>query len=52
MRTSLTVGGLVWLTWVGLVASRASAGLLTVDEAVELSSRTGRPIFAVAGSAT
>ena len=30
----------------------ACAGLLTLDEAMELSARTGRPIFAVAGSAT
>ncbi len=52
MRTSLTVGGLVWMTCVGLAASITSAGLLTIDEAVQLSSQTGRPIFAVAGSAT
>ena len=45
MKTSLTVGGLGWLTC-------ASAGLLTIDEAMELSAKTGRPIFAVAGSAT
>ena len=52
MRTSLTVGAFVCLTWIDLVASAASPGSLTVDEAIELSTRSGRPIFAVAGSNT
>ena len=52
MKTSWIVLGLAWITWGQLITPEACAGLLTVDEAVELSARTGRPIFAVAGSAT
>lgn len=34
---------------VGSAASVAGAGLLTIEEALDLSQKTGRPIFAVAG---
>jgi hypothetical protein len=36
--------------WFGVQATPASAGLLTVDQAVDLSHKTGRPILAVGGS--
>jgi hypothetical protein len=39
------------LAWIGLACAEAEA-LLTVDEAIALSEKTGRPIFAVAGSKT
>jgi hypothetical protein len=43
MAASLALG------WIGLACAEAQA-LLTVDEAVALSEKTGRPIFAVAGA--
>jgi len=33
-------------------AASAAGGLLTIEQAVSLSQKTGRPIFAVAGSPT
>ena len=36
--------------WIGAQAAPAGAGLLTVDQAVELSHKTGRPILAVGRS--
>ena len=42
---SLTAG----LAWVGLLA-QAGAQLPTIDEAVAISQKTGRPIFALAGN--
>jgi hypothetical protein len=41
----------VTLTLVGLAAG-ARADLLSIEQATELSQKTGRPIFAVAGSKT
>lgn len=51
MKRHWTLAGALALAFVGLGASQACA-LLTIDEAVELSEKTGRPIFAVAGSKT
>jgi len=50
MRARWIFGGAAALL-VGLWANQARA-LLTIDQARELSQKTGRPIFAVAGSAT
>ena len=36
----------------GLVRAEVQAALLTIDQATELSQKTGRPILAVAGSKT
>ena len=36
--------------WIGTQAAPANAGLLTVDQALDLSHKTGRPILAVGGS--
>ncbi len=46
-----TFSGLLALAWIALLGAEARA-LLTIDQAVELSQKTGRPIFAVAGSKT
>lgn len=51
MRHYLTAG-MMALAAVGLGALPAGAALLTIEQAVELSQRTGRPIFAVAGDVT
>lgn len=40
------------LLWVGLWASSLWADLLTIEQAKELSQKTGRPILAVAGTKT
>jgi len=40
------------LACVGLLSADLQAALLTIDQAVDMSERTGRPVFAVAGSAT
>jgi hypothetical protein len=37
---------------VGLMTAEAQAALLTIEQAIELSQKTGRPILAVAGSKT
>jgi hypothetical protein len=39
------------LAWVGLI-SQAGAQLPTIDEALAISQKTGRPIFALAGNKT
>jgi hypothetical protein len=36
----------------GLFCAESRGALLTIDEAISLSEKTGRPIFAVAGSKT
>lgn len=46
LRLSLAMG------WIGMLAAPVQAALLTMEQAEELSQKTGRPIFAVAGSAT
>jgi hypothetical protein len=50
MRISSSARIAFWATVAGLCAASASADLLTVDQAFERSQKTGRPIFAVAGS--
>ena len=52
MRTRWIFLAFVWLAWSRLIGPEACAALLSIDEAVELSARTGRPIFAVAGADT
>lgn len=48
-----------WLTplpatifWLGAMAQVGAQQLPTIDEAVDISQKTGRPIFALAGSKT
>jgi hypothetical protein len=49
-RWSLSAG--LAFAWIGLwTAPSLATGLLTIQQATELSEKTGRPIFAVAGSA-
>ncbi|MBN2474294.1 MAG: hypothetical protein JXB62_06785 [Pirellulales bacterium] len=52
MRARWTLPLSVGLAWIGLLAADLQAALLTIEQAVDFSQRTGRPIFAVAGSAT
>jgi hypothetical protein len=44
--------GLIAFIWLGLGVASAQRKLPTVDEALELSAKTGRPIFAMAGQET
>lgn len=46
------IAGSLALAWIALGSAELRAALLTIDEAVELSQKYGRPIFAVAGSKT
>ena len=46
------IAGSLGLAWIALVSAELRAALLTIDEAIEMSQKTGRPIFAVAGSKT
>ncbi len=39
------------LAWMGLLTAEIHAGLLTIEQATDISKKTGRPILAVAGSA-
>jgi hypothetical protein len=52
MKTRWIVFCTLALTGVGVLAADTQVALLTVDQAFGVSQRTGRPIFAVAGSAT
>jgi len=52
MRISNSFRFAVLATVVGACTSQAAAALLTIEQAFEISQKTGRPIFAVAGSAT
>lgn len=47
----MLAGGLA-LAWITLGSAELRAALLTIDEAIEMSQKYGRPIFAVAGSKT
>ena len=46
------IAGSLALAWTVLCSDELRAALLTIDEAIELSQKYGRPIFAVAGSKT
>lgn len=52
MKVCRILGASLALAWVGLWTMESlAAGLLTIEQATELSEKTGRPIFAVAGTA-
>ena len=51
MRSAWMVPLTAALAWVGLLA-QAGAQLPTIDEAIDISQKTGRPIFALAGNKT
>jgi hypothetical protein len=48
-RRSLQVAVAIWIS---LFAAEAGAQLQSVDEALAISKKTGRPIFAMAGQKT
>ncbi len=52
MRGRWMLAAVAALMGIGLLTPQLRAALLTIDEAIDVSERTGRPIFAVAGSAT
>ena len=46
------IAGSLVLAWMALLSTELRAALLTIDEAIEMSQKYGRPLFAVAGSKT